>query len=224
MALNEYDVKHTYTKYSRHVNESKERISADTVNKIQDDITEQQFETNKIKDRAFEERVYTIFENNLYTNAMFKDNLSNAEYINMAESTNIVWDNKRLRVALKPGKTTGEMKSTVIHSVHGLTIELNDFLLISNEETPVGTKIEYWIETYTGDRWPISQNTLKLPMHLTYNLENGFKVVAQLTANGVGESPAINGYAVLYFDTQVEADYGITNPDLQRFPLNRNRL
>ena len=73
MALNEFDNKRHYTKYKRHVNESHERVNAATVNRLQDDLAAQQQTTNEVKDITFEERIYTIFNNNLYTNAMFVD-------------------------------------------------------------------------------------------------------------------------------------------------------
>ena len=218
MALNEYENKKQYTKFKRHVDDSKERIKAESINKLQEGIAEQQVESNKIKDRAFEERVYTIFDNNLYTNAMFKDALDNGEYLNMNESFNTYFNTDEYNIQLVSGSITGEIKSTKIYSVHGPEIELNDFFLISNEYLPTGSSIEYYLENFKGERFPILQNSLKLPMHLTEALENGFSLVAVLKANGLGESPYINGYAILYHDAQVEADFGLTNPDLQRFP------
>jgi hypothetical protein len=218
MALNDYENKKQYTKFKRHVDDSKERINAESINKIQEGISEQQVETNKIKNRAFEERVYTIFENNLYTNAMFKDTLENGEYLNMTQSSNTYFNTDELNIQLTKNSTSGEIKSTKIYSVHGPQIELNDFFLISNEYLPLGSSINYYLENFKGERFPILQNSLKLPMHLTEALENGFSLVAVLKANGLGETPYINGYAILYHDAQVEKDYGLTNPDLQRFP------
>ena len=61
MAFQDYDKNRQYTKYKRHVNESHERVNADTVNTLQTDLNNQQQETNSVKDTAFEERVYTIF-------------------------------------------------------------------------------------------------------------------------------------------------------------------
>ena len=69
-----------------------------------------------------------------------------------------------------------------------------------------------------GERYPISANALKTPLHLSSNIKYGFSLVAELTKNALGESPIINGYAILYWDAQVEKNYGMTNPDLQRFP------
>lgn len=218
MALNDYENKKQYTKFKRHVDDSKERINAESINKIQEGISEQQVETNKIKNRAFEERVYTIFENNLYTNAMFKDTLENGEYLNMTQSSNTYFNTDELNIQLTKNSTSGEIKSTKIYSVHGPQVELNDFFLISNEYLPLGSSINYYLENFKGERFPILQNSLKLPMHLTEALENGFSLVAVLKANGLGETPYINGYAILYHDAQVEKDYGLTNPDLQRFP------
>ncbi len=218
MALNEYDTKRQYTQYKRHVNDSKERVDAKTVNKMQDDINVQQQETNTVKDTAFEERVYTIFDNNLYTNAMFIDYFKTGEYISMNESSDVVIDYPTTQLSIQNGKTSGTAISTMIQSVHGNTVELNDFFLIANEYVPVGAEIKYYLETYTGERWPIVPNALKLPLHLTQNLRYGFKVVIDMKANALGESPILNGYAVLYWDAQVEANYGMTNPDLMRFP------
>jgi len=218
MALNDYDKTRQYTKYKRHVNESNERIDAKDVNKIQQDINVQQQETNTVKDTAFEERVYTIFENNLYTNAMFLDRFNTGEYINMNASSDIKIDFNKSQLTLEDQVISGTAVSTLVHSVHGIDIELNDFFLIVNEEVPVGAEVKYYLETYTGERWPIIPNALKLPLHLTENLRFGFKIITEIRANALGERPVLNGYAILYWDAQVEKNYGMTNPDLMRFP------
>lgn len=218
MALQDYDKTRQYTKYKRHVDESNERINAKTVNKIQSDINEQQHETNLVKDTAFEERIYTIFNNNLYTNAMFVDYYKQGQYLNLNESDNVEINFEKTQLSLKPGCNSGTAISSKIYSVHGSDIEINDFFLITNQSVPIGAEIKYYLETSKGERWPILANALKLPLHLTENLINGFKVVAELKSNSLGESPLLNGYAILYWDAKVEENYGMTNPDLMRFP------
>ena len=219
MALNDYNPNRQYTKYKRHVNESLERVNAETVNSLQDDINEHQLDSNKIKDTAFEERVYTIFNNNLYVNAMFIDYFKTGEYVNLYASTSgVMVDSKNSQLTLKSSVQTGDAVSTVIHSVHGPEVELNDFFLITNEDIPVGASITYFIELSTGERYPILANQLKTPMHLHKDITNGVKLVARMKANSLGEPPKINGYAILYWDAQVEEDYGFSNPELQRFP------
>jgi hypothetical protein len=217
MALNEYDTNRQYTKYKRHVNDSQERVDANTVNQLQNDINIQQQTTNEIKDTAFEERIYTIFNNNLYTNAMFVDYFKTGEHLNLNESNNIKIDIEKTQLTLD-NSNTGTAISTTIYSVHGTDIEMNDFFLITNEDIPVGAEIKYYLETHNGERWPILPNALKLPLHLTENLNYGFKVVIELKANALNEYPLLNGYAILYWDAKVEENYGITNPDLMRFP------
>jgi hypothetical protein len=217
MALNEYNNKRQYTKYKRHVNDSQERVDANTVNQLQNDINIQQQTTNEIKDTAFEERIYTIFNNNLYTNAMFVDYFKTGEHLNLNESNNIKIDIEKTQLTLD-NSNTGIAISTTIYSVHGTDIEMNDFFLITNEDIPVGAEIKYYLETHNGERWPILPNALKLPLHLTENLNYGFKVVIELKANALNEYPLLNGYAILYWDAKVEENYGITNPDLMRFP------
>ena len=218
MALQDYNTNRQYTKYKRHVNESHERVNADTVNTLQSDLNTQQQETNTVKDTAFEERVYTIFNNNLYTNAMFIDYFKTGEYIDMNSSNNIIVDYPTTQMTLDKNKDSGTCISSIVYSVHGSDVEMNDFFLITNQDVPVGAEIKYYLETNKGERWPILANALKLPLHLTENIKNGFKVVAELKSNSLGESPLLNGYAVLYWDAKVEEDYGMTNPDLQRFP------
>lgn len=217
MALNDHNSTRQYTKYKRHVNESQERVDAGTVNQLQDDLNVQQQETNTVKDTAFEERIYTIFNNNLYTNAMFVDYFKTGEYLNMNESSNIAFDYPKTQLSIDEG-AEGTGISTQIYSVHGVEVELNDFFLITNEYVPVGAEIKYYLETHTGERWPILPNALKLPLHLSENLKFGFKVVIDMKANALGESPLLNGYAILYWDAKVEENYGMTNPDLMRFP------
>ena len=218
MPLQDYDKNRQYTKYKRHVNESHERVNAKTINTIQKDINTQQWETNAIKDTAFEERVYTIFNNNLYTNAMFVDYFKHGEYTDMNLSNNINIDFPLAQLTLKNNTDHGTFISSTIYSVHGADVEMNDFFLIANEDIPIGASIKYFLETSYGERWPILPNELKLPMHLTENLKYGFRVVIELKANALGEQPKLNGYAILYWDAKVEEAYGLTNPDLMRFP------
>ena len=218
MALNDYNNTRQYTRYKRHVNESHERVDATTVNTLQQDLNVQQQETNQVKDTAFEERVYTIFKNNLYTNAMFLECFKTGEHTNLSESSNVEINYQKSQLRLKDGLQKGYSVSTLVHSVHGLDIELNDFFLIANEYVPQGASINYFLEMHTGERWSIKPNALKLPLHLSKNIKYGFKVIADMTANALGETPVINGYAILYWDAQVESNYGMTNPDLMRFP------
>jgi hypothetical protein len=217
MALNDHNSTRQYTKYKRHVNESQERIDAGTVNQLQDDLNVQQQETNTVKDTAFEERIYTIFNNNLYTNAMFVDYFKTGEYVDMNKSSNVALDYSKTQLSIDEG-TAGTAISTQVYSVHGVEIELNDFFLITNEHVPIGAEIKYYLETHTGERWPILPNALKLPLHLSENLKFGFRVIVEMKANALGETPLLNGYAILYWDAKVEENYGMTNPDLMRFP------
>ena len=65
MPLNNHDNKRQYTQYKRHINESQERVNAKTVNTLQNDLNDSQVDANLLKDTQFEERVYTIFNNDL---------------------------------------------------------------------------------------------------------------------------------------------------------------
>ena len=218
MSLNEHLNTRQYTKYKRHVNESHERVDAKTVNKIQEDVSAQQKQANEIKDKAFEERVYTIFNNNMYTNAMFIDYYKNGEYLDQNKSKDAYINPYKGSLTIKKDSEKCSAVSTVIHSVHGIDIQLNDFFLIANEVIPVGSTIKYYLETKLGERWPIPANSLKLPMHLTEPLSGGFRIIIEMSANSLWEFPELNGYAILYWDAQVEKNYGLTNPDLMRFP------
>lgn len=217
MAMNETPNKRQYTSYKRHTDESHERVNATAVNNIQKDINSTQEDTIQLKDRLFEERVYTIFNNNLYANAMFIDYFKNGEYMDSLNSINISLDTTRDRILLKNTYNEGDYKSQKITSTYGEETEMNDFFLITNEEVPTGARIEYYLEMYTGQRWPIKPNVIKTPLHLTENIARGFSVIAKMYPNDMNESPRINGYAVLYWDAGVEKSYGLTNPDLKRF-------
>ena len=218
MALYENNNKRQYTQYKRHVNDSSEKVDAKTVNALQKDINVIQKEDADIKDKAFEERVYTILENNLYCNSCSIDYFQNAEKINQAESDNICILDNTSQLSLKNIYHSGEFKSIVIHSPFGIDVAMNDFFLVTSQEVPVGASITYYLELNTGERWPIEPNKAKLPLHFTKDITNGFSLVAKLKPNQLNEYPVLNGYGVLYWDAQVEANYGLTNPDLMRFP------
>lgn len=218
MALNENNNKRQYTQYKRHVNESGERINAQTVNKIQEDINVSQKDSTDIKDKAFEERVYTILENNLYCNSCSIDYFKTGEKINLNESENICVLENTSQLSVEDTTQPGLFKSMVIYSPYGSGIKMNDFFLVTSQEVPVGASIKYYIEIYNGERWPIEANKTKLPLHFSEDISNGFKLIAQFTPNNLNEYPVLNGYGVLYWDAQVEANYGLTNPDLMRFP------
>ena len=219
MPLNEHSNTRQYTRYKRHVNESHERVNAETVNKLQSDLNIQQEDTNLVKDKAFEERVYTIFNNNAFANAMFIDYFRTGEFIDMNKSSaGVLIDYEKRQMSIQQTYEDATATSITIYSVHGEDIELNDFFLIVNEYIPVGATIKYYLEIAGGERWPISPNALKLPMHISGNIKHGFRFVVEMKQNSLGEKPLINGYAILYWDAQVEADLGMINPDLQRFP------
>lgn len=218
MTMNEMDTTRRYTKYKRHVNDSTERIDATNVNQIQEAINVQESGINTIKDTAFQERLYTIFENNLFVNAMFLDIYENGNYIDMTQSKDIVINSNLLNVSIAKGKASGVITSSRIYSTYGASVKLNDFFLVTNQYTPVGTSIKYYLKLVTGEKYPISANALKTPLHLSNDLMNGFYLVAELQANNLGEYPIINDYGLLYWDAQVEENLGLVNPDLQRFP------
>ena len=218
MPINEHDHRRRYTQYKRHINESEERVDAKTVNTLQNDLQTAQADANLIKDSQFEERVYTIFENNLFTNAMSVDMFKNGEYINLAESANIKIDPTKDQIQLEKPYSNGKLISMKRYSTFGADAEMNDFILITNEYIPTGGSIKYYIEVSSGERWPISQNKIKLPLHLSESITNGFTVVIEITPNSLNETPVINGYAVLYWDSKVEEHNGLVNPDLLRFP------
>ena len=218
MALNENNNKRQYTQYKRHVNESGERINAQTINKIQQDVNDIQIQDSNIKDKAFEERVYTILDNNLYCNSCSIDYFKDGQKINDNESNNIKIISETHQLTVDDATSPGEFKSVIIESPYGPHIELNDFFLVTSQEVPIGASIKYYLELKSGERWPIEVNQTKLPLHLTNNLKDGFCLIADIKPNQLNEYPVINGYGVLYWDAQVEANYGLTNPDLMRFP------
>lgn len=218
MAIQDMDSTRKYTKYKRHTNESSERIQAETINTIQKDTQEAQVERNIIKDNAFEERVYTIFNNNLYANAMFIDTYKNGNYIQMLHSKNIKLDENLFNVSLIDKTTEGYVQSCHIASVHGDDVPINDFFLVTNQYVPIGSSIEYYLQMNNGQRYQIKENSLKTPLHFSNDITYGINLVAVIRPNSLGESPVINDYALLYWDAQVEKNLGLINPDLQRFP------
>lgn len=218
MPMQDMDSKRQYTKYKRHVNDSSERIQAETINTIQKDTAEAQVDRSIIKDTAFQERVYTIFNNNLFVNAMFIDPIDNGNYIQMLNSNNIELNGKLHNVTLDDSTQNGRLQSCHIASVHGEEIGINDFFLVANQEVPTGAKLKYYLRLSSGQMYEIMPNELKTPLHFPENIKFGLNLVVMFEPNALNESPILNDYALLYWDEQVEKNLGLINPDLQRFP------
>lgn len=216
--------KRQYTKFKRHVNHSGERVDARDINKIQQAQNESEIALNDIRDTQFEERVYTIFNNSYFVNAMFVDYFKSFENVDQERSENIMFDVPEGVLTLQEESMSGRSSSQLIISKFGNEIALNDFILITNQSVPQGASVTYYIEPTEGGMWQIKENMTKTPLHLTMALNHGFRLVAKLECNSMGEKPVINGYAILFFDAQVEENLGMVNPDLQRFPQDRNRL
>lgn len=212
----ENNTKKQYTKYTRHVNDSGERIEDQHINVIQKDLQDYQTQLNSIKDNAFMERVSTIFNNNYYANAMFVDLFENEMYINSEQSTGYTF--LKQEGILKAKEDSAVVYSTKIVSRYGANVGLNDFFIITNEKIPVGASIKYYLITTDGDKWQISSQDIRRPLHLKNDIIDGVELRIEMTKNAAGESPELNGYALLHFDRQVEENLGITNPDLRRFP------
>ncbi len=205
-----------YTKFQRHVNNSNEVVNADHINVVQQAVNEAESNIVSLRDYDFMDKVMTTFENNLYANSMFANEINDQEYIDGTLSKNISYINEERSIIVNNASGAGELITTTIQSSLGDGAFLNDFFLVVDQYVPVGASINYFLINQAGDKYPINPNTPKTPLHVYANI-TGFKIKAEMTKNALGETPKIFALAVLFFDSAVEAGYGLTNPDLQRF-------
>jgi len=205
-----------FTKFQRHVNNAAETVSADHIGAVQAALTQAETGISKLRDTQFRERVLDILDNNYYANAMFVNEVNDQSYLDLTLSRNVSFEDEDGSIQLNRGVGTGVVCSTIVQSSLGDGIRLQDFFLVVDHNIPAGSDIRYFLVDREGAKYPLTANETKLPMHV-YAEVTGYRIQAEMRTNAVGESPQIFGMAVLFFDEGVEGEYGLTNPDLQRF-------
>lgn len=168
----------------------------------------------KLGDAAFFDRVMFSFENNRYANAIFLNEIKDREYSDFASSHNVEFDPIESSVRLSDIRDTGIYISTELSTSVEKRGLLNDFFLIVDEDVPAGTDILYYLITNYDEVFPIKPNST-IPLRLEENVLKpiSFKIKAVLKPNG-NDEPKLRGLAVLYYDSAVEAQLGLINPDL----------
>lgn len=209
----------TYTKFTRHVDNAKEVISASDINKIQSAVNTGETHIIKLNANDFLQRALFAFDNNFYVNSMFADTLENLQYIDMSRSTNILYNEKEKSLYLGDMSDKGSVITVPMSSTN--ETPMNDFVLLVDEYIPVGASIKYFLSVNNIDFYPIKANDVNNPNHFNVEYDPGsilnLILRIELTKNFAGESPRVSGYVVMYNDPVVERSYGLINPDLKRF-------
>lgn len=205
-----------YTKFTRHVDNAGEVVSANHINKVQNAVTDTEEGIIKLHDSQFMDKVMFSFDNNLYTNSLFADEVYEKKYLDLSLSNNIFYNEKERSLSIDNNSITGELLTTKIYSSLGEGTPLNDFFLMIDGYFPVGSNVKYYIITDKNESYPIKANEPKLPCHIMRDVIS-LRVKIVMTKNAMNESPKIYALALLFFDPAVEAQYGLVNPDLRRF-------
>ena len=209
----------TYTKFTRHTNNTKEVVNATDINKIQQAINQEEENTAIIHDNAFTSKALFSFDNNFYVNTLFIDTLDNLQYIDMPRSFNIHYSNKEGTIIVGGLSNTGNLITTPISSTN--EVPMNDFVLLTDEYIPVGADIKYYVSVNDIDFYPIKANDVNKPNHFNVEYEPGailsLKLKIELKKNLSGDSPKISAWCVMFNDPLTERSYGLMNPDLSRF-------
>lgn len=206
-----------YTKFQRHVDNAEEVISAKHINQVQEALGDTEQNVGKLKDYRFIDSVLFSFDSNLYVNSMFGDEVNNKKYIDFTLSTAIKHDEKERSIYVENKSLAGDVLTTRITSSIDEEVPLNDFFLVTDHYIPQGASIKYHLVTDMNETFPILPNEPKVPTTIL-NGTPSVRVKAILTKNSLGETPKLYGLALLFFDPAVEAQYGLINPDLRRFP------
>lgn len=204
-----------YTKFTRHIDNAKEPVSADHVNDVQSSISDAERNINRLHDEQFLDKVMFSFDNNLFVNSLFANETNDRQYTDFTLSSHIQLNENERSIYVDNVSLSGELLTTRIHSSVGGGIPLNDFFLVTDEHIPTGASIKYYLVSDNEEVFPIKPNEVK-PCHMFVRVMD-VRIKAVLTKNALGESPKVYGLSLMFFDPAVEAQYGLTNPDLRRF-------
>lgn len=200
-----------FTTFSKHGNNIHDVIDANDINKIQDSVNSTEVVIASINDNNFVNKAIFEFEHNAFANAMFLDEISNAHYLDLNKSLNVIYDDNEKCVKLNNNKEYGELYTIQIKS--DLDSVINDFFLVADIDSPTGTKIETYIVNENNEEFPIKTNDKKV---LNLKQSNRIVRIKYKLYGSAAKSPKILGYSLLYFDFLLDASYGLINPDLSR--------
>ena len=205
-----------FTKFQRHIDNGNEIIEANDVNKIQSSVSSAEKSIANLQNTAFHENVLFQFDNNLYVNSLFTDELGDLRNIDIPSSKNIYHNTEEQYITVRDDASISELYTTKIVSTLGEGFILNDFFLVTDEYKPHGTSIEYYIITDKNEVYPIKANDTKNPCTI-HNDVTAITLKAILTNNTLNESPKLYAIAISFFDRGVEEQYGFTYPDISRY-------
>lgn len=171
-----------------------------------------QNEIAKIKDYGFFNRAMFLFENNKYVNSAFINEINDKEYSDFSSCTNIRFDTENACIVLDDIELNGTYSSTAIKTFNDKATEINNFFLVVEEELPPGTDILYYLITSEEDRFSIVPNR-NTPLMLSGKLPETITLKAELKSNGI-TTPKITALAIYYFDSEVDKELGLTEPNL----------
>lgn len=203
-----------YSTFIHHVDNAKETISANHINKLGKAINKVEQNIVGMAEESFIDKALFILENNKYVNAMFIDEMKTSYKIFKAKSTNIVYDSNECSIRVDDSTAIKEGIAQSIYFTPQNAAPITKVILVTDDYIPKGAKIEYFISTNGGSFFPIKANQSE-PVKLLDNGQ-GIFIKAKLTKNKAMESPKIFGWATLYQDSIIEKMYGITNVDLSR--------
>lgn len=210
----------TFTKFQRHTNNSKEKIDANDVNKIQNSVNNTESNVIEIRKNEFNSKVLYQFDNNFYVNSLFIDLYKNYSNIDNTLSSNIKLNPNDMSITIADNKTEAIIYSTLITStLIANTKCINDIILMTDINIPAGCKVIYSIITDTNEEYPITPND-DASMIRFDDYVKGYRIKLHLYKNNKNETPTVYGISSAYYDYIVESQYGITNPDISRLDFS----
>jgi len=216
MAENQFN---TFTKFVRHVDNAREPVRADDINKVQKAVNTQELQSTELTTSDFLQRALFALDNSFYVNTMFIDSLENQQYINMGHSFNVIYDAKTRTLTSGDAGNKGVIITVPLAS--SSEIPLNDFVIMVDEHIPLGASIKYSLTSNGKDFFPVRVNDVNTPNRINPSYEAGalLDVVLRMEMNKnlSGESPKVSSWVVMYNDPILERSYGLINPDLGRF-------
>lgn len=184
-------------------------VNENSTKKIADNITRN--DIANFEDNSFFNTASISLDNNRYANSMFLNVIKDEENSDFSLSGNVEFNRVEADIRIKDLTTPADYYSTELCTDETYNSDLNYFFLLVNETVPDGCDIIYYLLTDDNRMFPLKPNgttplILKVPC-------KKFRLYCRLISNGI-ESPAINSYAVLYYDEYIESAYRLINLNL----------
>lgn len=186
-----------YKRFVPHEDNVQEIISADHVNKIQDQVQKNQKEGFRQEDVDFLDRALFVLDNHAVINSLYMDLIEDTSKVDMTVSPGLVFNPEERSISFDD---SGAVSATLVGKsyLNPNNTNIKNIIFMASYSAPEGGRINFELSNNGLDFYPVTpgeSNVFEFP-----TTGNRLQVRATFIRTTGAASPILKGYGVLYRD------------------------